>query len=432
MLPLSSDLPRRVHALQCNLAVSPGSNELQHRRCRSLSHERMVRQQTHCSRPPPFQTPVHRIVRRRYCAAQEPTGSLPNGAGERCFISQAACARGSTRWCTGASSPCTFQNGRCSSGAAAGSGYSWLCAGDTRSGALPSGGGTLCFSNPSMCRSGAPGPPASPIPGAPGQPVSQLSASAADASPFPPIRRCHKRVRRRWSALRSGLLRLSDRQVSGSFHSLQMNFVCASQRSADHSSGAHLSPRPQVSPVLQLSPILSPARWTTPVAQCRTPLAPGVMFSLLPRTGCVGPAKKTLLDSLSLRCYGAPTVPSAARYERAGAITLLQTAHPVRTGATATNPARRIITRAAPELRAASATLARTSASFAGRTLITRDLVVAGPPVMISAGKVSSVMPVAGHAPADPSNELRASCWWRILVQRSSLTALAHSRGSPR
>ena len=88
------------------------------------------------------------------CPATIPLGAVHNGAGERCYNTYANCSVGPNRCVTGTAVDCVQANATCSTGEAGGVGYVWFCPQSVPPGAIPNGGGMLCYNTSTYCNNG--------------------------------------------------------------------------------------------------------------------------------------------------------------------------------------------------------------------------------------------------------------------------------------
>ena len=78
-----------------------------------------------------------------------PFGSSPNGGGQLCYETAAACVSGPNS--CGASEPCSLRVATCSTGAVSSLGWHYFCDSSMPFGAIPNGAGQLCFNSTDAC-----------------------------------------------------------------------------------------------------------------------------------------------------------------------------------------------------------------------------------------------------------------------------------------
>ena len=88
-----------------------------------------------------------------FCPLSVPPGALPMASGSYCYSSSLLCLEG-TNAC-GVDFPCSQMHSTCASGMSVGTGNNWFCSRDIPEAALPNGGGLLCYSSIQACNLGA-------------------------------------------------------------------------------------------------------------------------------------------------------------------------------------------------------------------------------------------------------------------------------------
>lgn len=88
------------------------------------------------------------------CLADRPPNVVPNGAGMLCYQSELTCNTHSNGCAANSSLACLSSPGLCSTGQAAGSGYSFVCPTDAPPGSLPNGAGNWCYNTQFFCEHG--------------------------------------------------------------------------------------------------------------------------------------------------------------------------------------------------------------------------------------------------------------------------------------
>jgi hypothetical protein len=88
-----------------------------------------------------------------FCELDMPAGALPNGGGQLCYDTALQCNNGPNS--CGLSNPCTLDPAACSTGWASSPGAgSWLCSSSSPPDAVPNGAGALCYTSNASCVSG--------------------------------------------------------------------------------------------------------------------------------------------------------------------------------------------------------------------------------------------------------------------------------------